>query len=231
MYRTPSIPEIAQRDRFIKRAVEHQVVYAVSDDDGFACVASQHLEDIDVMLVWSQEREAMRWAGAIAKNPEVKELTVAELMTEVLPTLPDLKRLVGLDWSANPVEGEINPIDVAERLRREAVEGFIQRARANEKIFILENTVGPALLPSTLDDTKRFMPIWSERHSAEKMIDGPWADMVALEIPLPNFLGLTLPWLAERDWTVGPDHVRGARTLELAPRDLASRLSVRSAAA
>ncbi len=231
MNRTPSIPEIAQRDRFIKRAVGQRVVYAVSGEDGLARVSSQRQEDAEVTLLWTQEAEAERWADAIAETPRVKELTIADLLADILPALPELKRLVGLDWSANPVEGEFNPLDIAERLRSEAVEGFVQRARTADKIFILEDATGPAMLVSGVDETKRFMPVWSDRRGAETRIEGLWAEMIALEIPLSNFLGLTLPCLAERDWNVGPDHVQGARTLELAPRDLSTRLSIRSAAA
>ncbi|MGH1418817.1 MAG: DUF2750 domain-containing protein [Hyphomicrobiaceae bacterium] len=231
MHRTPSIPEIAQRGRFIKRALEQQSVYAISDQDDLASVASQQFKDVDVILLWSQEREAVRWADAIAKTPKIETLTVAELLTDILPSLSQQNRVVGLDWSASPVEGEFNSIDIAERLRGEAIEGFVKRARRTERIFILENSVGPALMQSAANVQKMFMPVWSDHDSAQLSIKGPWADMVAMEIPISNFLGLTLPWLAEQGWTVGPDFVHGARTLELAPRDLASRLSVRSVAA
>ncbi len=231
MHRTPSIPEIAQRDRFMKSAVEGRAVYAIAGENGLARVPSQHRAGFEVTLFWSKVGQAERWADAVADNPRVKKLTLAELLADILPALPDLDRLVGLDWSANPVEGEFNALHIAERLRSMAVDGFVQRARAADQIFILEDTVGPAMMVSGGDESKQFMPVWSDRGEAEARIEGPWANMMALEIPLSNFLGLTLPWLAERSWTVGPDHAPGARTLELTPKDLASRLTVRSAAA
>jgi uncharacterized protein DUF2750 len=80
-------------------------------------------------------------------------------------------------------------------------------------------------------ETRQFMPVWSGRADAEACINGPWSKMIALEIPLSNFLGLTLPWLVEHDYDVGPDYVTNAGTLELAPKYLASRLIDRAAAA
>ena len=228
---TPSIPELAQRDRFIKRVIEQRAVFAVSDDNGLAQVASQRRKGFDVTLLWSREAEAERWADALAEIPQVKRLTLAELLAGILIPIPEQKRFVGLDWNANPVEGEFNPLDIADKMRTQAIEGFVQRVRTAEQVFILEDRAGPAMMKCCGDGKRQFMPVWSDRSDAQSCINGPWSKMIALEIPLSNFLGLTLPWLAEHGYDVGPDYAINAGTLELAPKYLASRLNNRAAAA
>ena len=226
-YRTPSIPEIGQRDRFIKRAIEGRAIYAVAGEDGLARVSSQHNDEMEVTLMWSKPGEAERWADVIAANPRVKQLTIAEVLADILPALPKLNRVVGLDWNSNPIEGEFAADVVAEHLRTQAIEGFVRQVKEASEVFILEDSAGPAMMVSKQDESRQFMPVWSSRGEAEARIEGPWANMMAMNIPLTNFLALTLPWLEERQSNVCPDHASGAGTLELTPKELSARLSER----
>lgn len=222
---SPSIPEIAQRDRFIRRVVAQQAVYAIAGEDGLARVDSRHFKGRQTTLVWSTREEAERWSGSLVANPRIKDIPLGAFLSEVLPALAGLKRLVGPDWSAEPVEGELQPLDLAERIRLEAVETFVQRAKLRQAVWMLEDSTGPALLVSATRSDQLFLPCWSSRRLAEARIEGPWKDMLAVEIPLPNFLTMTLPWLAERGWLVAPEHTEGAGALEFAPADLKLRFT------
>ncbi len=217
------IPEIAQRDRFVKRAVAQKHVFAVAGEDGLARVTSPHNPQRELTLLWTSQTEAERWADVLTTNPRVKQIATAALIADVLPRLYSLERGVGMDWTADPVEAEIDPMELVQRLRQEGVETFLQRARLRRAVWMLEDANGPALLVSHKADNQLVLPCWATLGEAEARIEGPWRDMLAVEIPLGNFVTMTLPWLVQQGWLVAPGHAEGAGTIEMAPPDLARR--------
>ena len=160
------IPEMTHRDRFIRKAASQRTVYAVAGEDGLARVASPANPKREVTLLWTNEAEAVRWADVLTENPRVKALAVGELIADVLPRLAGLSRHVGLDWSADPIEVEIEPNELAQRLRQESVESFLQRARLRRGVWTLEDANGPALLVSLKSDTQLMLPCWATRAEA-----------------------------------------------------------------
>ena len=125
------IPELAQRDRFVRRAVLLRGVWAVVGEDGLGRVASPSGGNREVTLFWSNELEAARWSEVIAKNPRVKKIPTNEFITDILPKLAELGRMVGVDWTSAPLEVELDPKDLDIRLRHACVEMFLQRARSD----------------------------------------------------------------------------------------------------
>jgi hypothetical protein len=225
MQHSPRIPEIAQRERFMKRVVQRGGLFAVAGEEGLARVPSRHFKGREVTLLWSSRIEAERWANVVAKNPRIKELPLSEVLGGLLPSLAGSRRLIGPDWSAEPIELELEPRDLADRLRLETLEAFVAKARSQGSLFILEDSSGPALLVSATRPDLLVLPCWAERDLAETRIEGPWRDMMALEIPLASFVAHKLQWLSERGFLVAPDHRPDAGQLELQPGDLAARLS------
>ncbi|MFN3869138.1 MAG: DUF2750 domain-containing protein [Hyphomicrobiaceae bacterium] len=225
------IPEIAQRDRFVKRAVAQKHVFAVAGEDGLARVTSPHDPRREVTLLWTTETEAARWADVLTVNPRVKQIALGGLIADVLPRLYSLDRVIGMDWSAEPIEPEIEPMDLVQRLRLEGVDTFLQRVRLRRAVWMLEDANGPALLVSHKGDNQLVLPAWATRGEAEARIEGPWRDMIAVEIPLPNFISLTLPWLASQGWLVAAGHAEGASTIEMQPAELARRFAPEAASA
>lgn len=219
------IPELAHRDRFIRKAVGQRNVYVVAGEDGLARVTSPADPKREVTLMWTSEEEAARWADVLTANPRVKPIDIGGLVSDVLPKLASLSRTVGLDWSSEPLEVEIDPLDLAARMRQEGVEIFLQRARLRRTVWTLEDANGPALLVSQRSETQLVLPCWATRAEAETRIEGPWADMLAAEIPLDNFVALTLPWIAEQGWLVAPGHAEGASSVELSANELARRIA------
>lgn len=223
----PRIPEIAQRDRFVRHAIAHRAVFAVAGEDGLARVPSQRRRGRHVTLLWSARAEAEHWAPVLAENPRVKELPLSALFADVLPALAGLNRLVGPDWCADPAEAEIDPADLAERLRMRALEAFVTRARISRALWVLEDASGPALLVSAACSGRFMLPCWSDRTLAAARREGPWAGMAVSSVALESFLAATLPWLAERGWSVAPEHTEGPGALELAADEMAARLAPR----
>lgn len=211
-------------DRFFKRVATERRVYAIAGEEGLARVPSRAQRGRDVTLFWSIRSEAERWSDVIAENPRIKELTLSEFLGEILPALAQLRRIAGLDWTAEPIEIEADPTMLAERIRLETLDAFVIKVVREGRVFALEDSGGPALLVSGAGEGQFFLPCWSERSLAEARIGGLWRDMLASEIPLENFINRTLAWLRDRGAQVGPEHVEGALSLELDPGDLRSRL-------
>lgn len=226
MLLSPRIPELNQRDRFIKRAVAQRMVYAISGEEGLGRVPSQRHRGREVTLFWTNRKSAERWADVIAQKPRVKEITIDALLGEVLPALARLNRLAGPDWGSDPIEPELDAADLGERLRREVVDGFVERTSHTRKVYVLEDTTGPALLVSASQPGGLVLPLWSERAFAEARIEGPWAEMMSVEVPLQSFTQKTLLWLQDRGWLAGPDHMIGPGATEIAPAALKSRFKV-----
>lgn len=231
MHRTHSIPELAQRDRFLRRTLDKQFVYAVLDDQDIVRLPSQKHSDREVVLLWSHKAAAERWADVLTETPTVAQFVIEELLADVLPGLAQDNVLLGLDWNANPIEGEFRPDEILDRLISEVLHDFIEASHQGQRIFILENKDGPALVGSEIAGGRQCMPVWSSRGEAEAHRTGAWSDMIALEIPLVNFRGLTLPWLVEHGYAVGPNPKPGMHPLELTPQDLDRWLTDRPAIA
>lgn len=224
MHGAMKIPELSQRDRFVRRAIAHKGVWAVAGEDGLARVTSPDNPGQKVTLFWSNEAEAKRWADVLTVNPRVKMIPVNELIGEVLPKLTELDRMVGLDWSAEPIECEVEPNELIARLRHESVESFLQRARLHHSVWMLEDANGPALLVAHHHPGQLMLQCWAAHAEAEARIEGPWSEMLAVEIPIANFVSVTLPWLSEQGWLVAPGHSPGADTMEMRPADLLRRI-------
>lgn len=210
--------------RFFKRVAAAREVFAVAGEDGLARVPSRQQRGRDITLFWSERSQADRWAQVVAQNPRVKELTLSEFLGDILPALSQLKRQAGLDWTADSIEIAAEPTILAERVRLETLDVFVMKLATEGRVFALEDSSGPALMVSGAGEGQHFLPCWSERYLAEARITGLWSGMLASEIPLSNFIERTLPWLAARGALVGPEHVAGALSLELAPDDLKARL-------
>ena len=224
MHGAMRIPELSQRDRFVRRAVAQKGVWAVAGEDGLARVASPDNPGQDVTLLWTAESEARRWADVLVKNPRVKMIPLNDLIADVLPKLAELDRLAGLDWSADPIECEVDPNDLIARMRHEGVESFLQRTRLHGSVWMLEDADGPALLVAHHHPNRLMLPCWASRSEAEARIEGPWYEMLAVEIPLHNFVHATLPWLVDQNWLVAPGYAPGGDTMEIEPLDLVRRI-------
>lgn len=226
MLQSPRIPELNQRDRFVKKAVAQRMVFAVAGAEGLGRVASQRNRGHEVTLFWTSRKAAERWADVVADTPRIKEISLDALLGEVLPALSRMKRLTGPDWGSDPVEPELEASDLGDRLKREVLDGFSERVKASRKVYLLEDTSGPALLVSGARSDQLLLPCWSERAFAEARIEGPWAEMMSVEVPLASFADRTLGWLEGRGFLAGPDHLIGPGAVEIQPSTLRTRLRV-----
>jgi len=215
---------VALRHGFIRKVGRSGAVWVVAGSEGLARVPSQRWKGREVTLMWSERENAERWASSVTDRPRIKQLSLLDLHVEVLPALEHLKRFVGTDWGPDPVEPEIEARELGERLRLEAVDEFIARVAGQQKLYILEDSDGPAMMVSQQDEGQRTLPCWATWEEAEARIEGPFREMLSVSIPLSSFLERTLPWLESEGRRVAPAHFWGPGAIELEPADIAERL-------
>lgn len=228
----PRIPELGQRDRFVRRAVKEGRVFTLKDEER-ACVPSQRTSQRTVQLFWSCPKEAKRWAKALAGDDALREITLIDFAADILPGLKSGKGLAGTDWVSDPIEPEVEPADLLLRLKAEAVAGFLVLVHERGEVFLAEGEDGPQLLPILRrGEERRALYIFPVRAEAERLMKRVTPGKRVIADPISDFCSSTLPWLAERQHLVVLEPIAGAGTVELEAADLAERLAklIKSAA-
>lgn len=227
----PRIPELAQRDRFVKRAVKEGRVFTLADEQS-ACVPSQRTPGRTVQLFWSCPKEAKRWAKALSGEDGLQEIALVELAADILPGLKSGKGIAGTDWVSDPIEPEIEPLDLLLRLKTEAVNAYLGLVFERGEVYMAEGEDGPQLLPMFRRGVERHaLYIFPVRSEAERLMKRVTPGKRIIADPIPDFANSTLPWAAERGHLLVLEPIPGAGPIEIEAADLASRLArVRQAA-
>jgi uncharacterized protein DUF2750 len=223
MLNAPRIPELAQRDRFVRRAVSEGRVLTLADEE-IASVPSQKVPGRAVQLFWSSPIEASRWAKALAGNSELQEITLDVFAADILPGIANAEGFVGTDWVSDPIEAEIDPRDLLIRLKIEAMPFYIAAIREKGEVYLVGGPDGPMLTPgSQKPRSADRLHVFGSRSDAEthmKKINGKRV----IADPLPGFVASTLPWAAGLGHSVVVEPIRGAGFIEVKAVDLAGRL-------
>jgi hypothetical protein len=230
MLNAPRIPELAQRDRFIRRAVGEGRVLTLADEEN-ASVPSQKVSGRTVQLFWSSPIEAERWAEALAGNSKLQDITLEVFATDILPGIATAKGFVGTDWVSDPIEAEIDPRDLIIRLKLEAVPLYTAAARQKGELYYVGGEDSPLLTPGTEKPrSAERLHVFSTRSDAEAHMKKLAGKRVIAD-PIADFVGSTLAWAAGRGHSIVIEPIRGAGFIEVKTADLASRLTSDPAAA
>jgi len=224
MLNAPRIPELAQRDRFVRRAAAEGRVLTLADEEN-ASVPSQKVSGRTVQLFWSSPIEAGRWAEALAGNRELQEITLEVFATDILPGIATAKGFVGTDWVSDPIEAEIDPRDLLIRLKTEATPLYAVAVQEKGEVYLVGNAEGPMLTPGTQKPRSADkLHVFSNRPDAEAHMKKISGKRVIVE-PLQNFIATTLAWAAASNHPVMIEPIRGAGFVEVKAADFSARLS------
>ncbi len=224
MLNAPRIPELAQRDRFVRRAVSEGRVLTLADEEN-ASVPSQKVAGRTVQLFWSSPIEAGRWAEALAGNRELQDISLEVFATDILPGIAMAKGLVGTDWVSDPIEAEIDPRDLLIRLKSEAIPLYAAAAREKGEVYLVGSVEGPLLTPGTQKPRSADrLHVFASRPDAEAHMKKIGGKRVIVD-PIANVVTTTLPWAAGLGHPVMIEPIRGAGFVEVKIAELASRLA------
>jgi hypothetical protein len=229
MLNAPRIPELAQRDRFVRRAVGEGRVLTLADEEN-ASVPSQKVAGRTVQLFWSSPIEAERWAEALAGNSELQDITLEVFTTDILPGIATAKGFVGTDWVSDPIEAEIDPRDLIIRLKIEAVPLYAAVVREKGEVYLVGGEKTPLLTPGTQKPRSADrLHVFSNRPDAEAHMKKLAGKRVIAD-PIANFVGSTLAWAAGQGHPIVIEPIRGAGFVEVKIADLAARLTAEAPA-
>ncbi len=222
MLQLPRIPELAQRDRFVRRAVKEGRVLTLGDEE-CACVPSQQFVGRTVQLFWSSPVEAKRWAQALSGDDELQEIGLSTFASDILPGLASAKGFAGTDWVSDPIEPEVDPRDLLLRLKHEAVGGLLKALSDRGEVYFVAGDDGPRTAPSARQGGE-MLAVFASRQGAEKHMKQIEGRSVMAD-PVADFIGSTLPWASQRGLVISLEPIAGAGALELKADDVVRRLA------
>ncbi|WP_246317103.1 DUF2750 domain-containing protein [Hyphomicrobium methylovorum] len=227
----PRIPELAQRDRFVRRAVSEGRVLTLADEEN-ASVPSQKVSGRTVQLFWSSPIEAGRWAEALAGNKDLQDIPLTAFAADILPGIATAKGFAGTDWVSDPIEAEVDPIDLQIRLKLESLPGYAKAARGRGEVYLLANDEGPLLTPASAKSgpTDSLLHVFASRSEADRHMKRLGGNRVLAE-PVVDFVGTTLPWATTQARAVTVEPIAGAGFIEVKIADFGRQLAAATAPA
>jgi Protein of unknown function (DUF2750) len=224
MSQAPRIPELAQRDRFVRRAVKEWRVFTLADEEN-ACVPSTRSPGRTVQLFWSSPVEAKLWAKALAGADQLQEIELQEFAADILPGVQSGKGLIGADWVSDPIEAEVDPGDLLLRLKTEAIARLLGHLSGKGELFILEGEKGPHVQTVMRRGGEvQVVQVFATRQDADRAVKRAGAKKVISD-PIADFSASTLPWAIERGHLIALEPIAGAGQIEMAALDLRARLA------
>ena len=106
----------SNHQRFIKRVVEQELVYALSSSEGIAISTSNDEEELDVLMFWSDKAYALRSKNKLGESFSLQEVELFDFLYRWLPGMSGDKVLAGTNWNADLIGTEIDPFQLREEI-------------------------------------------------------------------------------------------------------------------
>lgn len=109
-------------DRFIVEALEQGCVWVLQAGEGYVVCGSENHDDMDVMPFWSQREFAEIHCKDDWADYQPLAVDVQEFLDDWLPGMHDDLILAGINWDADLIGEEIEPLDLLEEFDQEMPE-------------------------------------------------------------------------------------------------------------
>jgi len=100
--------------RFIKRIIENETVFYLSNKDGVANSVSNDDEETVILMFWSDRAYAIRVKPNFDEDFEEKEMELFSFLYQWLPGMSYDGILAGPNWNGDLVGREIDPFELRE---------------------------------------------------------------------------------------------------------------------
>lgn len=219
-WRAPSIDASATERRgidvFVRGSVMGHAVYAVVGTGGIVALDSPRSSERTTYLFWSHQGEAERWADVLTTDPKIVAIDLPGFLAITLPEMARRGALAGVDWNAEPVEAEIEPVALAAHLRDELARDFAFQACKTRMVFLFE--VAGDIMGVPTPDGFHVTPVWADRHAAEATLAA--IGDPALSVSRRPLLELTNRYLLSASGVkaeISPGYIHAAGALRMSP--------------
>ncbi len=219
------LEELQTRSKFIHELALNRCAYAVEGAEGLARVPSPRKRGQNVELMWTDPAEATRWSDALVAEPKLAMLSLETLLLRHLPKLAEEKRLIGTNWSDAPSEPEMTAADLDLHVRRRLIELFVESASKTRQVWLLKGGDIHATIITRHPAGGEALPVFADRASAERAMDGVWAQTLPVRVPIADFLQKTVLWCVETRRRIAPAYVAGPGLIELHAWEMKALLS------
>ena len=163
-----SSPEQAIATASARAPVESGVAYAISCSGGAVKLPSPTGDGCEVELLWSTRSEAEKWAPILDKTAKVVPLSTRVLIEEFLPALALERRRVGIDWTEEPSETEVEPEVFAGLLHRADLEQTAATMVRAGAVWVLHEREAEPLLYHDLASARPLALLFPSRDLARQ---------------------------------------------------------------
>ncbi len=114
--------EVSLRDyyeKFINEVIETEIIWGLSNDDGWAVCESNDFEDKEVILFWSNEKAAAKLVNEEWSDYQVTPIRFEDFIDDWLHGMHEDQVLAGINWDKELVGPEVEPVILIEDLLEE----------------------------------------------------------------------------------------------------------------
>ena len=113
--------------RFVKRIIESETVYYLSNETGVAESVSNDDEETDVLMFWSDRAYATRANHIFEEDFNETEMELFDFLYRWLPGMSGDNVLAGPNWNGELVGREIDPFELREAIEEEMSSEQLER--------------------------------------------------------------------------------------------------------
>ncbi len=106
----------ANHDRFVKRAIEFEQVWYLSNENGTAVCDSYDFEDCDVIMFFSDRAYAKRVKDQSFNEYDVQSMSLFDFLFRWLVGMAQDQVAAGTNWTDDLVGFEFDPQDLKEEI-------------------------------------------------------------------------------------------------------------------
>lgn len=100
--------------KFVKRIIESETVYYLSNENGVANSVSNDIEETVILMFWSDRAYTTRANHSFKENYNETEMELFNFLYQWLPGMSGDKVLTGPNWTGEFIGKEIDPFELRE---------------------------------------------------------------------------------------------------------------------
>ena len=116
--------------RFVKRIIENETIFYLSNEDGVANSVSNDDEETVILMFWSDRAYAARANHSFEESYNETEMELFNFLYQWLPGMSGDGVLAGPNWSGELIGREIDPFELREMIEDQMPSELLEKFEA-----------------------------------------------------------------------------------------------------